>query len=506
MTVRKPSISELKKIAEEYNLGLSEQELLTYQGYIGESLASYDRLDQLVEPAPLPVEYFRPQGYKPEPEDNKFNAWSWKVSIKGNGEGKLAGKKIAIKDNISIAGIPMVNGSKVLEGFVPNEDATIITRILAAGGEIIGKTTCENLCFSGGSHTSASGPVPNPADPTRMAGGSSSGSAVVLAQNEADIAIGGDQGGSIRIPASWTGVVGLKPTYGLVPYTGAFPMELTLDHLGPMARTVEECALMLEVIAGPDGLDPRQAGGSVKEYTKSLVGHANGLKIGVVKEGFGWEGSEQDSDGLVRESAYEFERCGASVEEVSIPMHKDGIHIWSVIAAEGGTSLMMRGNGMGTNWKGYYSKQILDVFANGRKNRANDLPDTVKKVLLQGEYMSRAYNGRYYATAQNLAIKLKQAYDQAFEQYDVLIMPTMLMKATPIPSPMASREEFWTRAWETLTNCAPFNITGHPAISIPCGNANGLPVGMMIIGRYGDDETVLRAAHAYEMMLKSVTV
>ncbi len=165
---------------------------------------------------------------------------------------------MAIKDNVCVAGVPMMNGSATLEGYVPEVDATIVTRTLDAGATIVGKAVCEDLCFSGGSHTAATGPVLNPRAPGRSAGGSSCGSAALLAAGEVDLAIGGDQGGSIRMPAGWCGVVGHKPTYGLVPYTGVFPIELTLDHTGPMAATVADVALYLEVLAGADGLDPRQ--------------------------------------------------------------------------------------------------------------------------------------------------------------------------------------------------------------------------------------------------------
>ena len=173
-------------------------------------------------------------------------------------DGPLAGRTVAIKDNIMVAGVPMMNGSETLEGFVPTRDATVVTRLLAAGATITGKAVCEDLCFSGGSHTSRTGPVRNPWDPTRSAGGSSSGSAALVAAGAVDLAVGGDQGGSVRIPSAYSGTVGHKPTHGLVPYTGAFPIELTLDHLGPITRTVADAALMLGVLAGADGLDPRQ--------------------------------------------------------------------------------------------------------------------------------------------------------------------------------------------------------------------------------------------------------
>src|SRR5205823_6769227 len=198
-----------------------------------------------------------------------------------------------------VAGVPMMNGTAVLEGYVPDVDATIVTRILDAAGTIRGKAACESLCFSDGSHTSDSGPVRNPYDPRRTTGGSSSGSAVLVAAGDVDLAIGGDQGGSIRIPSCWCGVYGLKPTYGLVPYTGVFPIELTLDHTGPIARSAADVALLLEVIAGPDGLDPRQPPGLRTEaYTKRLTGDARGLRIGIVNEGFGWPNSEPDVDDM----------------------------------------------------------------------------------------------------------------------------------------------------------------------------------------------------------------
>lgn len=500
MTVKKPNIEQLKKIAKEYNLDLSTEDLESFQGIINNSIASYERLDQLVEPS-LSVNYPRSPGYRPEKEENQWNAWYRKTSIKGNNSGKLYGKKIVLKDNINLAGVPMMNGSSILEGYVPDEDATLITRILNEGGEIVGKAVSEDLCFSGGSHTAKTGPILNPHNPKHSTGGSSAGCGALVATKEVDMAIGGDQGGSIRIPASWCGIYGLKPSFGLVPYTGAFPIEQTIDHLGPMTNTVQDAALLLEVIAGVDGLDPRQSGLEPKLYSEMLVGHANGIRIGIVQEGFGWEGlSEEDVDFMVKEAAFSLSKSGAKVEETSIPLHHDGLHIWNGIATEGATSLMVRGNGFGNNWKGHYSIKLLDFYGNSRRTRANDFSETVKMVILLGQYMQDNYNGRYYAKAQNLSRKLKKAYDDAFNNYDVLIMPTLPLKATPIPGPDASREEYISRALEMIPNTCPFNLTGHPAMNVPCGKSNGLPIGMMIIGRYGEDETVLRVAHAFETL------
>src|SRR5437762_1727677 len=258
MAVSRPNIKELQQAALELGLHLSEDDAASFHKLMQAQLDAYDLVDAMVAPLPE-VKYPRTSGFRPQPSENPFGAWAVQTRIEGARGGKLSGKRIAIKDNVCVAGVPMMNGSSILEGYVPEIDATIVTRLLDAGGTILGKAVCENLCFSGGSHTSATGPVRNPHDPSRSAGGSSSGSAALVAAGEVDLAIGGDQGGSIRMPSCWCGIYGLKPTYGLVPYTGIFPIELTLDHTGPMARTVADIALLLEVIAGAGGLAPRHS-------------------------------------------------------------------------------------------------------------------------------------------------------------------------------------------------------------------------------------------------------
>ena len=504
MPIKHPTLDDLAVIAERYHLHPTEADLASFQALMAPTLLSYARLDQLPEPT-LPVKYPRRPGYRPQPADNPFGAWYWRCEITGATSGLLAGKTVAIKDNVCVAGIPMMNGTSTLEGYVPEVDATIVTRVLEAGGTILGKAVCESLCFSGGSHTSDSGPVRNPHDPSRTTGGSSSGSGALVASGAVDMAIGGDQGGSIRIPGSWCGIYGLKPTYGLVPYTGAFPIELTLDHVGPMARTAADVALFLEAIAGPDGLDPRQRAGLRGEaYSQLLTGDADDLRLGIVQEGFHWEGlSESVVDQTVMSAAHAFERLGAQVHTLSIPWHRDGRHVWTPIAVEGATMLMVAGNSMGTNWKGHYTTSLLDIFARGWQSRADDLSETTKLVILLGQYMQDRYHGRYYAKAQNLARTLTAAYDEALRHCDLLVMPTLPMRATVIPATNASREEYVARALEMIPNTCPFDVTGHPAITVPCGMVDGLPVGMMLIGRHGEDATVLRAADAYQRHLAS---
>jgi len=492
-----PTLEELDAIAKQYYLNISREDLKIYQSVIEGALASYRRVGELQEPK-LPVKYPRDSGYRPSAQENPLNAWYWRCSIKGASTGKLAGKKIALKDNICVAGIPMMNGSAVLEGFVPDVDATVVTRILDAGGEVIGKAVCEDLCFSGGSFTSATGPVLNPHNPKFNAGGSSSGSAALLVHGDCDMAMGGDQGGSIRIPSSWSGVYGLKATHGLVPYTGVFPIEATLDHTGPMAMTVENVALLLEVVAGKDPLDPRQYEVVTKPYCQALTGDVNGLKFGIVKEGFGWTGaSQEDVDSSVRNAAEQFRKLGGEVTEISIPMHKDGIHIWNCVANEGATAQMILHDGMGSNWQGYYTTGLVDYYGRARRALADNFSDTVKLVVLLGQYMANKYYGRYYAKAQNLVPVLREAYDKALKEVDILIMPTTPMKAMPIPeNPTVA--EFYGTALGMIQNTCPFDCTHHPAMSVPCAKSDGLPVGMMLIGRHFEEDIVLRAAHAFE--------
>jgi amidase len=325
---------------------------------------------------------------------------------------------------------------------------------------------------------------------------------VAIATGEADMALGGDQGGSIRMPASWCGIYGLKPTHGLVPYTGVFPIELTLDHCGPMARTTQDVALLLSVIAGADGMDPRQINVHTQDYLQAIGHGAKGLKIAVVKEGFGREDSEKVVDEKVQRAAKEFERLGAQVGEVSIPMHIHGFDIWNAIIIEGSTELMIKGNGFGSNWDGYYVTSLMDAYARGWRSRPNDMAETVKMVLLFGEYARRNYHGRYYAKAQNLRRELRAAYDKVLETYDLMLMPTMRFRATPLPEPGCSREDYVTMALNMVSNTCPFDASGHPAMTVPCGEADGLPIGAMLIGRRFDDAAVLRGAAAFERLDK----
>ncbi|MCY4231751.1 MAG: amidase [Alphaproteobacteria bacterium] len=496
MTAQRPTHAQIKDIVEELGMHLSDARIQEFLDVMQGTLDAYDVVDSMPDYLP-PVLYPRTAGIRPTPEENPLNAWYVKTEVRGAPRGPLLGRSVALKDNICLAGVPMMNGASTLKGYTPDVDATIVTRLLDAGAVIMGKAHCEYFCLSGGSHTSAAGPVQNPHKAGYSAGGSSSGSGALVGGGHVDMAIGGDQGGSIRMPASFCGCYGLKPTHGLVPYTGVMPIETTIDHTGPLTRTVMDNALMLEVLAGPDGLDPRQYNVTTDRYTQAVTRGASGLKIGIVKEGFGRAESEPDVDAKVRAAADMLAGLGAAIDEISIPWHLKGPAIWTPIALEGLTNQMMHGNGMGTGWEGMYTTSLLDFHANWRQ-RADELSDTLKISMFIGQYYLKHHRGHYYAKAQNLSRRLREEYDKVFASYDLLLMPTTPMKATPIPESPQNLALWCQRAFEMLNNTAPFDVTGHPAMAVPCGMSDGLPVSMMLVAKHCDESTIYRAAGAFE--------
>ena len=497
MTIRRPTSHDLRRLAEANHFEITDAEMQAFEAMIPGLFGSYDDLAQLPEQRPALRYPNRTLGPRPNPEEDPYNAILRRCSISGATGGKLAGKRIGLKNNICVAGFPMTCASLILEHYIPDSDATIVTRLLDEGAEINSILNLDNFAFSGAGDTSAFGPTLNPHSLDHLAGGSSGGSGAALYYDEVDMTIGGDQGGSIRIPASFCGVVGLKPTHSLVPYTGIVGIDNTFDHAGPMTRTVYDAALLLEVIAGKDPLDPRQGEVPVQEYTGALAGGASGLKVGVLTEGFGLPESDPEVDAKVRQASNRLAELGASVEQVSIPWHSkaNGV-VWGLIA-EGATALLQT-SGTGRAFEGQYNPGLAHALGNGLRSQSNELPPTVKLVLLIGSYMTENYSSVMYAKAQNLRRELRAAYDDALSRYDLLLLPS-----TPMPAhrndaggdPHAVIEH----GWDMLANTAPFDMSGHPAISVPCGKTSeGLPVGLMLVGRHFDDATVLRGAHAFE--------
>ena len=495
MTIKRPTVEQLHEIVSDLGMSMTSERVAEFLECMEPNFQAYDLIESMPDEKPV-VQYPRTPGYRPSGEENARNAWYVKTDIKGASDGPLKGKTVAVKDNVCVAGVPLMNGASVLEGYMPDLDATVVTRSLDAGATVIGKTHCEYYCLSGGSHTNATGPVHNPHKMGYASGGSSSGSAVVVALGEADLAIGGDQGGSIRLPSSFSGTYGMKGTHGLVPYTGAMPIEATIDHLGPITNSVEDNALFLEVLAGPDGLDPRQYDVKTAKYSDALGLGVKGLKVGLLKEGFGLESSEADVDTGVMDMGKKLKDLGADVQEISVPMHLMGTVIWTPITLEGLQWQMMHGNGMGMNWEGLYTTSLLDAHAAWRE-RADELSDSLKVSMFVGEYFIRQYRGRYYAKSMNILRRLRAAYDAALAQCDVLLMPTTPMKAAPLPDAEAPLALYLQRAFEMIPNTAPFNATGHPAMSLPCGMSDGLPVGAMLVGKHWDEKTIYQVADAY---------
>ncbi|GAB3008142.1 amidase [Mycobacterium bourgelatii] len=496
MAVPRPSMSDIDSAAEHFGFHLDADGRQSALGFVQQMLDTYDVIDKLydeVARTPAPDRAYR----FPAVDENPLGAWYVTTEIRSDGDGPLSGRRVAVKDNIAVAGVPMMNGSRAVEGFIPDRDATVVERLLAAGATIAGKSVCEDLCYSGSSFTSASGPVRNPWDTTRETGGSSSGSAALVAADAVDLAIGADQAGSIRIPASLCGIVGFKPTHGLVPYTGAIPLDRTIDHLGPMTRTVSDAALLLTVLAGTDGWDPRQPSElPSSDYSAALTGDVAGLRVGLLTEGFGHRRSQPEVDELVRAAAHRFTEIGCSIGEISVPWHGGALALSAVFCTEGGVYQMLEGNGNGLGTEGRYDPDLMAHFATQRRTHADQLSAIVKATAAAGYYGLNALGGSYYAKARNLVPHARAAYDDALARYDVLVMPATPATAQPLPEDVTSLYAAVGKA----ANTAPLNVTGHPAISVPAGLVDGLPAGMMIVGKRFDDATVLNVAHAFESL------
>jgi amidase len=496
MTFRLPNHDELRALASEFGASLDNDAADAMLSYFAPFREGYQYLETVAAGLP-PIRYPKRRFRMPDRGENQLGAWSTITELAGADQGPLRGKRVAVKDCIFVAGVPMKFGTDILDDLTPDFDATVVTRLLDAGAVISGKAVCEYLCLSGGSVTASSGFVRNPHNPDYASGGSSSGSAALVASGEVDIALGTDQAGSVRIPSSWCGTVGMKATYGLVPYTGIPGMEASVDHVGPITSTVAENALALEVLAGVDGLDGRQRESQQSEYTKMLGESISGLTIGVLGEGFGQPASAAVVDESVRAGAARFAALGAAVKEVSVPMHLPGLVVWSGVVIESVCNALKMG-GVNFNVDSVFSPALTDSMLDW-KTRLHDVPINVLMVLVFGRYMER-YGGRYYARAKNLVPQLRQAYDKALSECDLLLLPTTITQASRLPESQEKMTDDYIvqDLFSTSANACQFNITGHPAISIPCGMAGGLPVGMMLVAKHFDEATLYRAAYAFE--------
>jgi amidase len=501
-----PDVEEVVAVAKALGIHLGPDEAVLYRKYLLEQMDAFDTFVQarIEEPAPPLCSAAREPGCRPSAADDPLNAWMWRCRIPGAAEGSLAGKTVSFKDHIAVAGLPMSFGSFALEGFIPDFDATVVTRVLEAGGTIVGKNVMNGL--SGGFGTGGAigdyGRPLNPHNPEHVTGGSSSGSGAAVAAGQVDISFGGDQGGSIRIPAAFCGIVGLKPTFGLVSHFGiGFGSDQSVDYTGPMTRTVEDCAAALQATAGCDPYDPRPTRDvpSSMDVLGGLADGVAGLRIGVVREGF--TDAEVEVRNLVMAAVEVLAQAGAEVYEVSVPEHHE-MRVAQNALGEGPLSLFKTGF-FGAFTRTYYPASLIAAINQMWASHADLLAPRTKLSLIAAELCRRNYNGRVYAKGQNVRPTYIKAYDAALQDVDVLVMPTCLMTAPKDYKPTSHLEAVEDNLAYSSSrfslNTQPFNYTGHPALAVPVGKSSaGLPASMQLVGRFFDDPLLMRVAYAYQ--------
>jgi amidase len=465
---------------------------------IGGLLSSFNNLDDLPEPLPKVEFTDRDPGYRPSAEEDPYNAFIRKCLVKGAQGGKLAGKRVGVKDCIAVAGVPLTNASKLCEGYVPTYDATVVTRVLREGATVIGKLNMDDFSWAGTSETSAFGAVRNPVNPDYSPGGSSSGSSAAVAAGYCDFALGVDQGGSVRMPAAAVGCVGIKATNGLVPSFGTTYLDHSIDCIGPIAKTVPETALALEVMAGEDLYNPQWVRGPIKaeQYTRALKADVKGIRIGFLKESTEWDHSEPDLNDAARKAADRFRELGATVEEISIPLFKEAFLIWSSIIITS-TLAMVESEGEGYWHWGYYNTHWAETYGRYRRIRGNELPPMLKMALIVGAYLRDEYHNRYHCKAQNLRRLFAEQVNEQLKKYDAIATPTTAIKPVKLKAHM-DLKELAQKGFGLVHNACPFNITGHPAISVPCAMRAGLPIGLQLVGRYWEESLLFRMANEFE--------
>ena len=410
---------------------------------------------------------------------------------RGKEVGMLAGLPVAIKDNICTKDIPTTCSSRILEGFVPPYEATVVSKIRGEDGVVIGKTNMDEFAMGTSTETSFFGVTHNPWDLSRVAGGSSGGSTAAVSAGEAALSLGSDTGGSVRCPASFCSVVGLKPTYGLVSRYGLIAYANSLDQIGPIGRTVRDCALLLDVVAGYDPED----GTSIQSegnYLYSLGEGGEGMRVGLLNEIFG-SGTDPRIERHVRRETQRFNEIGADCEEVSIPILTYSLPAYYIIALSEASSNLARYDGIrygiraedkGLNWKDSASK-----------TRGIGFGIEVKRRIILGAYaLSAGYYDQYYLKALKIRTLIREGFQEAFKKFDVLVGPTMPV----LPFKIGERVEDPLTMYMCDIDTVPVNLAGICAISVPCGFIDGLPVGMQIVGNAYNEKKILRIANAYE--------
>jgi amidase len=496
-----PDASQLVSLAASLNLDLGPTEAELYLPLILDSLRDLDAFVQSRADDAPPARLFpeRGPGYRPSLTEDRYQAWLWKCAIGGAERGLLSGKSVSFKDHVSVAGIPQVFTSQLMEGFIPDVDATVVSRVLGEGATVVGKHMMNGFMGDYGK------PV-NPHNPDRITGGSSSGSGAALAAGEVDISFGGDQGGSIRLPAAYCGVVGLKPTFGLVSHFAVgFGAEPSVDHVGPMARTAQDVASALQAVAGYDDYDPRQHRGIPQsiDALSDLDGGVKGLRIGILEEGFA-DPIEPDVAAGVLEAVATLEKLGAEVTKISIPQHAQIDSVYAALVYEGARAIFDVGF-YGIGAKTYYPASIITAIDRMWRDNADMMQPRTKLNHLIAELSRRNFHGAVYAKAHNVRPSYVAAFDRALAEVDVLALPTVRTIAPRVEAdptdPVEAIEANLRRNWmlmSTAYNTKPTNYTGHPAVAVPCGKVDGMPISLQLVGRFLDDPLLLRVAYAYQ--------
>jgi aspartyl-tRNA(Asn)/glutamyl-tRNA(Gln) amidotransferase subunit A len=410
-----------------------------------------------------------------------------------NGEklGDLAGIPIAMKDNMCTIGKKTTCGSKMLENFIPPYNATVIDKLEEEGAIIVGKTNMDEFAMGSSTENSAFKVSKNPWDLERVPGGSSGGSAAAVTAGEAFIALGSDTGGSIRQPASLCGIVGLKPTYGLVSRYGLIAYASSLDQIGPLSKDVEDTAIMLNVIAGHDRRDSTSANREKIDYKKSLINDIKGMKIGVPKEYFS-EGINDGVKKIIYNALEKLVELGAEYEEISLPYTKYALPTYYIIAPAECSSNLARFDGIRYGYRTEKFDGIDDLYT---KTRSEGFGEEVKRRIMIGTHsLASGYYDAYYNKAMKVRTLIKNDFDKAFKKYDCIITPTVPDKAFKIGEKIDDPLSMYMSDVCTV----PINIAGLPAISIPAGFIDSMPIGMQIVGKHFDEETILKVAYTFE--------
>ena len=410
----------------------------------------------------------------------------------GKDPGPLAGVTVGVKDNLCTNGVGTTCSSRMLEHFVPPYESTVGQRLIDQGAVMVGKTNLDEFAMGSSTETSAFGMTRNPWDPTRVPGGSSGGSAAAVAAGQCDVALGSDTGGSIRQPASFCGVVGLKPTYGRVSRWGLVAFASSLDQVGPFTRTVADSAAVLQAIAGHDPRDSTSLDVPVPDYSAALQRPIKGLKVGVLKEAFA-EGLDPEVEASVRAAASQLESLGCELVEVSCPRFKAGIATYYVIAPSEASANLARYDGVKY---GYRAEEADSLSSMTSRSRAEGFGAEVQRRLLIGTYaLSAGYVDAFYKKAQQVRTLIRQEFDAAFEQVDLLLTPTA--PTTAFAPGEHSNDPLAMYLADLLT--IPANLAGLPAISVPCGfDKKGLPIGLQLMAPVLQEERLLQLAHHYE--------